>query len=71
VILSAELKYSAPDGKVYTLWRKRESIVSGDPTTATKSEKLQLSKSAGKNAAKFFEQFAKDVREARAKVKAK
>jgi hypothetical protein len=71
VILSAELKYFVPGGKVLTLWKQSQPIVSVDPIMVTKSQEPEFAKIARKNAAKFFAQFAKDVREARARVKAK
>jgi len=71
VILSAELKYFAPGRKAFTLWKQSQPIVSVDPIMVTKSQERQFAKIAGENAAKLFAQFAKDVRQARAKVNAK
>jgi hypothetical protein len=68
VVLSAELKCPGPDGKEVTVWQKSEPILSGDPTKMNPAQVMRvLRTNAGKSADKFFEQFAADLRKARAK----
>ncbi len=69
VVMSAELKCPAQDGKVVTVWKKSESIFSDDVKKNMRPD-LAL-KGLRENVNKFFEQFQKDVRQARAKVGSK
>ena len=69
VVLSAELKCPAQDGKVVTVWKKSEKILSINAAKMNPASVVRVLNSiASKSADKFFEQFSADVKRARAKA---
>ena len=68
VIMTAELTCPGPDDKPVTVWKKSESILTGNPAKMNPVQVARvLQLNAGKYAEKFFVQFSSDVKKAREK----
>jgi hypothetical protein len=68
LVMSAELKCPGPNGKVVTVWKNSKPILTGDPQKMRMTPVLL--KLVKDNTDNFFNSFVRDVRQARAKMKA-
>lgn len=69
ISMSAELKCPDASGKTVTVWQKTEEILSGNESKMNLTQVMRVLRiNVGKFADQFFEQFTKDVKNARKKV---